>query len=33
MHPFEAARPIVHGLFVPWIATGPPSAHQVRTDE
>jgi hypothetical protein len=24
MHPFEAAWPIDHGSFVPWIAIGPP---------
>ena len=33
MQPFEAARPIVQGRFVPWIATGPPCAHHVSTFE
>ena len=33
MQPFEAARPTVQGRFVPWIATGPPCAHQVSTVE
>src|SRR5207344_60285 len=33
MQPFEAARPIDHGSFVPWIATGPPCAQFRRTFE
>ena len=33
MQPFEAAWPIDHGSFVPWIATGPPCAQPVSTFE
>ena len=31
--PWEAARPIDQGSFVPWMAIGPPSAQSVRTSE
>ena len=33
MQPFEIARPINEGSFVPWIATGPPCVQPVRTFE
>src|SRR5512133_525520 len=33
MQPLETARPIDHGSFVPWIATGPPCTQPVRTFE
>ena len=33
MHPCDAARPIDHGSFVPWIAIGPPCAQPVSTFE
>src|SRR5207248_3623501 len=33
MQPFETARPIDHGSFVPWIAIGPPCAQPVSTGE
>src|SRR5205814_6559763 len=33
MHPFETARPIDHGAFVPWIAIGPPCVQPVSTFE
>ena len=33
MQPFETARPIDHGAFVPWIATGPPWVQPVSTSE
>ena len=32
-HPFEAAKPIDPGWFVPWIAIGPPCAQPVSTGE
>jgi hypothetical protein len=33
MQPFETARPIDHGAFVPWMAIGPPCVQPVRTSE
>src|SRR5712691_5728225 len=33
MQPFDTARPIDHGSFVPWIPIGPPCAQPVSTSE
>ena len=33
MQPFETARPIDQGAFVPWMPIGPPCAQPVRTFE